>query len=159
MSFQTVKAAITPLIIAAVTGGGSPVVVKDRNQLDTLIPPLNILPLVLLRDRASTETPLAVGFADRPWYLEATLWAAMPVDQDQTPFDVMREQLAQVLRSHTYAGPGSNDPMFSSQVYVSGRNIQMHDFPAIPSGTIGLELRHATVSCLVREAISITAVV
>lgn len=158
MSFSSVKLSITPLLIAGVTAGGS-LTVRDRNQEPNLIPPLSQMPLVLLRDRASTETPLAVGFADRPWYLEATIWAAMPVDQDQTPFDVMREQLAQVLRSHTYAGPGSNDPMFSSQVYVSGRNIQMHDFPAIPSGTIGLELRHATVSCLVREAISITAVV
>ena len=157
MSFASIKSAVTPLIVAAVTAGG-PVTVRDRNQSEQLIPPLSQLPLVLLRDRPSAEKPLAVAYADRVWWLECTLWAAFPIDTDQSTYDIMREQLAQALRGHTLMGGAvSADPTFGTQVYVSGRELQQHDYPAIASGT-GQVLRHTIVSCLVRESISFAAV-
>jgi hypothetical protein len=157
LSFNSVKSAVTPLIIAGVTAGGS-VTVQDRNTTDQLIPPLTMLPLVRLRQRASTEVPFAVGFADRPWYLECTLWAAFAIDTDQGPFDTMVEQLATVLRNHTLIGGTAGDPVVGSQVYVSGRSLQFHPFPALPGGG-GMMLRHEIVSCLVRESITIAAMV
>ena len=155
MTFQSVKQAVTPLIIAGVDGN---VTVKDRSQLDTLIPPIAILPCVLLRDRPSTEVPLAVGIADRVWWLEAVLWNVYAVDTDQSSFDTIREQLAAVFRNHTYLGGDATDAQFGTQVYVSGRSLQMHDYPATPSG-MGQVLRHCTVSCEVRESIQMVGAI
>jgi hypothetical protein len=157
LSFQSCKASITPLIIAAVNAGGS-VTVRDRNQQDTLIPPLTQMPLVLLRDRASAERPLAVGYSLRPWWLEMTLWAAFPIDTDQSSFDIMREQLAQVARKHQLIGGSAGDATFGSQIIIASVEIQQHDFPAIPGGA-GIILRHCCVSTLINEGIANMAVV
>ena len=156
MSIPSVKSAVTPLIIAGVTAGGT-VTVRDRNQVDGLIPPLTQMPLVLLRDRASAERPLAVGYALRPWWLEMTLWAAFSIDTDQSTFDQMREQLAQVARKHQLIGGSAGDATFGTQIIIASVEIQQHDFPATPGGA-GTILRHCTVSTLINEGIANYAV-
>ena len=148
MSFQSVKAAATPVIDAAISG----ITIKDRNQVDQVIPPLNLMPLVLLRDRASTEQPLALQWAGRNWWLECMLWNNYAPDQDQAPFDVLRETLAQTLRVHTWLEEEADDPTFGTQLLSSGRSLEMHDYPVIVVN--GRLYRHCLVSTLIREVIS-----
>jgi hypothetical protein len=153
VSYASVKNALTPLLLLGVSGLAN---VRDRNQIDRLLPPVNLMPLVLLRDRPHTEVPLASGAADRSWWLECVLWAAFQTDQDQAPFDAMREQLESVLRTNPLLGGSAGDAGTNTQLIVSGRSLQSHDYPAVSVN--GQTYRHCLIATLVREIVTFPGV-
>lgn len=152
MTYASVKTALTPILAAAIPG----VTVADRNQFDRLLPSPSLMPLVMLRDRPHGETPLAIGAADRVWWLECMLWNTYVSDSDQSSFDQLREQLQYALRTSTLMGGNADDLTFGTKLYVSGRQLEVHDYPAVSvSGQI---YRHCLVSTLVREVAFFAAV-
>jgi hypothetical protein len=133
------------------------VTVKEQSQLDTNWVPPNLCPAILLSDRSHTDTPLGNGASDRSWWLDCMLWAYYQVDQDTTPFSQLREQVELALRTHTWLDRAADDSVFSTQLYVSGRQIQVLNKPTLPSG-MGQVVRRCTISSLVREAVYFAAV-
>jgi hypothetical protein len=154
MSYASVFASATSVLLANVP---TLVTVKEQSQLDTVWVQPNLCPAVLLSDRTHSDTPLGNGSSDRVWWLDCALWAYYQVDQDTTPFNQLREQVELALRSHTWLDRAADDPTFNTQLYASGRNIQVFNKPTLPTG-MGQVVRRCTISSLVREAVYFAAV-
>lgn len=147
-------AAVTPLLMDGVSGLRT---IVERNDQPTAILPAMQCPGIVLADRPHTEDPLAIGAANRSWWLDCNLWAYYQIGDDGSAFRDMREQLEAVLRSNTWLGGTADDATYNTKLVASGRHVQVHNWPVIPTG-IGQMVRHCTISTFVREVVFFAAV-
>lgn len=152
MTYASVIASITPELQAIPTINA----VMERNQSPNLVPTPDLMPTILLRDRPHNEKALAIGYNESEWWLDCMLWNVYQEGQDQSSFNLLREQVKQTLRNHQKMGSSSIDNTFGTQVIISNVNLEVHDYPA--RSVRGQTWRHCLISGLVCEGVTVAGV-